>query len=241
MKNEDFLIVTTGTKSEAKSSRGFALTITGVDNQHGINGYIDKRIKIQVECACVRMNLVFMEHRIQKIRKSKNVLNPEFEKWWTMVEKEDGPILDMLADSDEKIDFGKEVGRVVGTAKNLDEVLKKLVAFFKFLDSQRMGYVAGVITSDGPGLVQRNVEMLKKYTERVRLAQSFPVFSSTDVFGETGLWERLAAKNYSYQDWVLFWRKVLGRGKITDIFMAPSWERSVGARDEWETAKKKKD
>lgn len=104
----------------------------------------------------------------------------------------------------------------------------------------RVGYAAGIVASDGPEHIERNVLLLAEYANRLRKAHPFPIFSAVDVFGVTGLWDRFVPMfvrgEITDDDFKKFWRGILGSGYVTDVFMTPRWEFSNGARDEHETA-----
>lgn len=104
---------------------------------------------------------------------------------------------------------------------------------------QKIGYVSGIITSEGRENIPRNIDRLAKFTEHIRTQQDFPVFSPTDVFYDE-LIDRLVANNLKNDDFIQFWREVLGAEEkfITDIFMTPRWELSQGATDEHDLSKK---
>jgi len=126
-------------------------------------------------------------------------------------------------------------------AKNIDEVRSSVLSVLKELreeGAQRIGYVAGLVTSEGPKNVDKNVRRLAKFTEYIRDQNDFPIFSSTDVISDE-LFKRLGLEEFQKTDWEKFWRDILGaEGRyVTDIFMTPRWEISRGSRDEHEVAK----
>ena len=102
----------------------------------------------------------------------------------------------------------------------------------------RIGYVAGIITGDGPEYIQTNREILMKFTEDTRRSVDFPIFSAIDVFSNSvytrlGGLESIESEGHDFRK---FWRDILESGRITDIFMTPRWEQSGGATDEHDTA-----
>lgn len=123
------------------------------------------------------------------------------------------------------------------SSNSLDETAINLISLLAdvSLDDPQIGYVAGIVTSDGTDKIDYHIKRLEKFTEEVRKKVSFPVFSSTEVFGDTKLWQKF--EHEPYQSWLDFWKKVLGSGHVTDLFLTPGWERSIGAKDEYETAK----
>ena len=136
------------------------------------------------------------------------------------------------------------ISTAVKKSKSLAEVRESLFDVFADFRKQgfdRIGYVSGMVTSGGKENIPKNIERLTKFTDHVRALYIFPVFSATDVFDDV-LFVRLSAAGFKNEDWVVFWREVLGaKAKyVTDIFMTPKWEESRGAADEHKTAKKMK-
>ncbi|MEK9181108.1 MAG: DUF4406 domain-containing protein, partial [Patescibacteria group bacterium] len=101
----------------------------------------------------------------------------------------------------------------------------------------RLGYVAGIIMSDGAEHMERNFKILEEHTFSVKEKHEIPVVSASEVFFPE-LLSRVLGKGVSRDDFELFWRSILASGHVTDMFMAPRWEQSRGARDEHDTAKK---
>lgn len=129
----------------------------------------------------------------------------------------------------------------VKQANTLNEVRDSLFGVFKNFRLEghdKIGYVSGIITSEGPDNIPKNIERLARFTAHVRATQAFPVFSATDVFDDV-LFARLNAAGFKNEDWLVFWREVLGdeRKFVTDMFMTPRWEISQGATDEHQIAK----
>lgn len=126
-------------------------------------------------------------------------------------------------------------------ANRIDQVIEGVVGVLRAIKrktrAKKVGYVAGIITSDGPEYIARNIQKLEEYTERIGDEIDFPVFSAADVFSKD-LLDRLHARSLPAQTWFDFWRAILGSGEVTDIFMTPRWKDSLGARDEHETAQK---
>ena len=96
-----------------------------------------------------------------------------------------------------------------------------------------IGYISGVISSDGVKYIPANVKVLDMYTEFYRAYTPFPVFSSSDIF-----YGRYTEKfNLTQSEWFSFWNNILKSKTITDVFMTPRWEVSKGAIEEHKTAK----
>lgn len=130
-------------------------------------------------------------------------------------------------------------------AKNLNEVKEQFLEFLQEIKKQekhlQIGYVAGILYSDGPEYFERNRQLLKKRTEIIRKNQNFPIFSAYDIF-HWGLYDQIEERNFPDSKrraaFIQFWRDIVGSSLVTDVFMTPRWEFSEGARDEHETAQK---
>lgn len=131
--------------------------------------------------------------------------------------------------------------KAVAKAQELHEVKKIVTELLESIkvenEMQRIGYVAGIITSDGNEHIERNIKKLIEHTENLRNQHDFPIFSAPDVITPE-VFERIDAINIPSKTWQEFWRDLLTTGHITDIFMSPRWEKSNGAIDEHETAKR---
>ncbi len=101
---------------------------------------------------------------------------------------------------------------------------------------KKLGFVSGIISSDGEKHIPANMEALTIYTEFYRTHMPFPVFSATDVFHP---WT-VKKFNLTQPEWFDFWNNVLNSGKITDVFMTPRWKDSQGSIEEHKTAKRLK-
>jgi len=130
---------------------------------------------------------------------------------------------------------------VLEKADSFNEAEKLLIAFLSDVrqTSGRVGYVAGLVASEGVEHVSKNYQYLSNFAQEIQKNHNIPVFSCGDIFGN-GLFEKLCQNGIDHEAFKLYWRKVIQSELITDIFMAPGWERSGGATDEHETAKKLK-
>jgi hypothetical protein len=137
----------------------------------------------------------------------------------------------------------QKIKKAVKNAKDLNETKQILLELFQEIrnENDQIGYVAGILFSDGLQYFERNRQLLAKRTEIIRNHQQFPIFSAYDIFSD-GLYDQIEEKEISYQErrnaFINFWRGIVGSGFVTDIFMTPRWEFSEGARDEHETAQK---
>lgn len=126
------------------------------------------------------------------------------------------------------------------TIDNLDDLAIALISLLKEtrnIGSTQIGYVSGMITSEGPQNIAKNIEILEKHTSTLRNKYLYPIFSATDVFYDQ-LFARIDARGAKNTDYEHFWNQVLSSRYITDIFMTPRWELSHGACDELATAKR---
>lgn len=125
-------------------------------------------------------------------------------------------------------------------ARSLAETRDLLLELFRAERSGGLtdiGYVSGMISSDGPEHIQRNRERLRAITEEVRQRENVAIFSAVDVFNDQ-LFPKLEVLGYPNEDWIQFWREILDTPErfVTSVFMTPRWEESRGARDEHEVA-----
>lgn len=131
----------------------------------------------------------------------------------------------------------KEVSSLMGVKNELLVLFDKTK---KEKNNTRIGYVAGIITSDGLEHMQRNIERLARNTEEIRQTVNFPLFSATEIFGN-GVYNKISEFHVKEPErgelFINFWREILSSGYITDIYLTPRWDESKGARDEFETAK----
>lgn len=105
--------------------------------------------------------------------------------------------------------------------------------------AERIGFVSGIVASQGPEHVKENMKKLLDETTRLGAEHGFPVFSSTEIF-TSGVWEKLPEvklpKAERSPHMHKLFRDILAGG-VTDLFMMPDWEQSGGAIDENKAAK----
>lgn len=122
-------------------------------------------------------------------------------------------------------------------AKSIQDAQTLLIRLFDINRFPRLGYAAGVITSDGPEKINENRRILLSLTQELRMKNPYPIFCAVDVFTDE-LLENINWHTLHSDHFVTFWRNILGSGFITDIYMTPRWQISNGAKDEYEIAKK---
>ncbi|MBI2613444.1 MAG: hypothetical protein HYW62_01605 [Candidatus Levybacteria bacterium] len=140
--------------------------------------------------------------------------------------------------------MGKNIGSALKNSKTLHHVKHSLVRLFKDTKKknsiEKIGYVAGIITSGGPEYFKANRRRLADYVGKLRKIHNFPMFSAIDVF-TSEVYERLEEWKLPFSEREVkarsFWRKILKSGHVTDIFMTPRFKKSKGASDEHKTAK----
>ena len=134
----------------------------------------------------------------------------------------------------------KNIGPTLKNAKNLIHVREELIRLFKEARTTKIGYVAGVIYSEGPEFADNNLKKLSFYAEQLRALHDFPMFTAVDVFPHE-VYNNLEEWKLSFEEREVkvrqFWREILKSGHVTDIFMTPRWEKSKGALDEHKTAR----
>lgn len=138
-------------------------------------------------------------------------------------------------DLDMRDDISKQladVSTVIEVEKSILKLLRK-----RHAEHKRVGYVSGIITSDGPGKIAENSRKLYEHTENLRKKYDFPIFACTDIFTDE-IFSKTSANNLTAVEWMAFWRNILNAGYITDVFMTPRWRESAGAKDEYETTRK---
>ena len=129
----------------------------------------------------------------------------------------------------------------VSEAETLNDVYKGLIAVLNQINRSRnlrIGYVAGIITSEGQERAESNFQRLAKYTEFLRFRHDIPMVSASEIFRSDILDRgKQGHPGYEQADFLRFWRSILACGHITDVFFTPRWEESFGARDEYDIAK----
>lgn len=138
-----------------------------------------------------------------------------------------------------------EVEKILHNSSDLKSVEKTLLAYLEKLRNikkrERIGFVSGIVFSDGEEYVKRNIKILHDRTDKVRKKHNFSIFSAYDVL-YNGLFWKLPESKLPFEKrrpiFFGFWKRVMECGHITDMFMSPGWEKSVGAVKEHESAKK---
>lgn len=101
----------------------------------------------------------------------------------------------------------------------------------------RVYYVIGIVTSEGPAFVERNLQLLQERVRKVEEKVGGLVLSAADIFNRE-LFEKFDTMGATNEDYLNFWEEVLSSKHITDVVRAPGWKRSEGARHENKTAKR---
>lgn len=133
--------------------------------------------------------------------------------------------------------------RAVSTVTTLDETKKAVVSTLTIVkrNHPKIGYVSGVVSSDGEEYIARNKQILATYTLQISQINNIPTFSTVDIFS-TSLVKRLNLLSLQVElrenKLRQFWKEILSLGLVTDVYMTPRWERSKGAQLEYQSAKK---
>ncbi len=128
---------------------------------------------------------------------------------------------------------------IVPTNTKIEVVESDLIGILSKIkrnNAERLGFVSGIISSDGERHIPANMEALNLYTEFYRDYTPFPVFSASDIFHP---WT-VGKFNLTKPEWSTFWTNILKSGNITDVFMTPRWNFSFGSIEEQKTAKELK-
>ncbi len=137
-----------------------------------------------------------------------------------------------------------DIQKAISNATSLQQIVLSFNNLCRSLrdHNERIGYVAGIIFSEGPEYVQQNIKTLQNYSDNIRKTSNFPIFSSVDMFYTNEFYNQIEETKLPYKQrreaFFQFYRDILTNTFITDIFMTPRWEKSQGATDEHETAKK---
>lgn len=136
------------------------------------------------------------------------------------------------------------IGTSVAEATGLPEVEKRALEVLHTVTYEtgleRLGYAAGVITSDGEEHIETNIQNLRRQTETLERSCAFPVFCAADIFTPQ-LFDQLPEMQLEREEreacFMRFWRNILTAPYITDVFLTPGWRRSSGAVDEYMQAR----
>lgn len=139
----------------------------------------------------------------------------------------------------------KDIKLALKNSKTLHHVRRNLIRLFEDTKlknkTNRIGYVAGIINSDGPEYYRANRKRLTDYVKKLGEIHKFPMFCAVNVLSSE-VYEKLAEWKLPFSEREVkarsFWRKILKSGHVTDVFMTPRFEKSEGALDEHKTAKK---
>jgi hypothetical protein len=134
-----------------------------------------------------------------------------------------------------------QLRKEIKNASTIEEVLKITLNLISQIKKEnpdtKIGYVSGKVTTDGEENISKNLKRLHVFTEKISKEFGENIFSAADVFDEEVYWKINLPRPVHEEDFYAFWRKIV-EGGITDIFMTPEWEKSIGATDEYKTAKK---
>ena len=121
------------------------------------------------------------------------------------------------------------------TLKDISTRLIELLNQLHQEGNPQIGYVAGMISSEGPENIQKNLDILERRTQELSKIYNFPLFSQNDIFTDD-VYKQIKQSGATHADFEEFYQQIHSTGLITHIFMTPKWELSVGATDEHETA-----
>lgn len=131
--------------------------------------------------------------------------------------------------------FIENLQTALSPSRSIAEANQRLLSFLRNQNLPN-AYVAGIMTSDGPTYVDRNLANLRAYTQLVRTKRpDLNIFCSPEVFVD--IWEFLRKNNTTEEQYGDFWDQIILRGNIRELFLTPRWRESRGAVREVATAK----
>src|SRR5438309_352921 len=99
----------------------------------------------------------------------------------------------------------------VRNASSLDEIRRIVVPVLftsKNSDSaKRLAYVSGIISSDGPEEMPKNISLLHERTNRIAEIERCPVFGPTYIFTDE-VYGRIDPGSITTENWNNFWGSV---------------------------------
>lgn len=137
---------------------------------------------------------------------------------------------------------GKELYDNLNKARNIDEVCESLDQYLQIWQQKHpergINFVIGVITSEGKEKEEGNRQRLKRYTEIIRKQSKGFTFCWEDIF-VSEIRKNIQADSISYEKFLECSQTIVGGGYISDIYLTPRWEKSLGARLEHKVAQEK--
>ena len=116
-----------------------------------------------------------------------------------------------------------------GLVRNFEDAYGHIVhALRKFRNEYnypRIGYVSGILTSEGPHRVLQNREELIRLAGVLQEMHHFPIFTLQDIFTPETL-RLLKEAGHTSLHYTDLATQVLQSGHITDTFFAPRWKIS---------------
>lgn len=97
----------------------------------------------------------------------------------------------------------KNIGFALKNATTLSHVKNKLVKILELTRNKngniKIGYVAGILNSDGPQHFENNRKRIADYAEELRKIHKFPIFSGVDIFSNE-VYGRLEEWKLSFEE-----------------------------------------
>jgi hypothetical protein len=124
----------------------------------------------------------------------------------------------------------------VASARTLDTIADAAIKDLTELSQKyrRIGYVCGILTSDGMQFKDDNKALLRLYTAQISKSVNYPIFCAATLAND-----KIEAKIARYNQFDVnhkLWDRVMRSGLVTDMFMAPRWYLSTGSRVEFSAA-----
>ncbi len=111
----------------------------------------------------------------------------------------------------------KDIIPALKFATSLLHVEKELIKLLRTTKQQsgggitRIGYVAGILTSDGVDNFENNRKRIIAYADKLRKIHKFPIFCTVDVFSDD-VYGKLEEQNLEFEEreikFRIFWKKI---------------------------------
>ena len=136
-----------------------------------------------------------------------------------------------------RVRIGKTDYKFLEFCQNLEGVFSALAEHLAEVHKgKKVAYISGIITSDGPDCVVRNIQNLRRYAEDFSCQKDLYVVSPVDVLNKVVLTRLQRTNEYRETDYRNFWKSVLESKLIDMLVMTPRWSKSQGAVIEYRTA-----
>lgn len=117
----------------------------------------------------------------------------------------------------------------------IPEITQQIIPFLRSQHTKDLGFVTGILTSDGLDKLPHHKDQLLRFTQKIRQEVEYPVFSFPEIFAEQRR-EQIGYYTANADEIKLFCRALITKSGVTKVFFTPGWERSSGCQDEYRIA-----